>query len=186
MTIFDEAIRLAVSAHSGQTRKTDASPYILHPMEVASIAGSIPDDLDVLSAAMLHDAVEDSSVSVDELGAKFGDRVAELVDIETEDKQDGRAPEETWRARKEAALETLADSGDRDVKILWLADKLANLRSVQRALLSEGEAAWKMFHQHDPAQQKWFYRSVADLLQAELQDTPAWQEYDRLIEIVFG
>ena len=100
MTIFDEAIKLAVSAHSGQTRKTDSSPYILHPMEVASIVGSMTDDLDVLTAAVLHDAVEDTSVSVDEIAAKFGDRVAQLVDAETEDKQEGRSPEDTWKQRK--------------------------------------------------------------------------------------
>ena len=185
MTIFDEAIKLAVNAHSGQTRKTDSTPYILHPMEVAAIAGSITDDLDVLAAAVLHDAVEDTSVSVDEIAAKYGERVAELVSAETEDKRDGRPPEDTWKARKEASLRVLAESKDRDVKILWLADKLANLRAVCRALVRDGEAVWKKFHQSDPVQQGWYYRSVAELLRDELKDTPAWQEYDRLIRVVF-
>ena len=186
MTIFDEAIKLAVSAHSGQTRKTDSTPYILHPMEVAAIVGSITGDLDVLTAAMLHDAVEDTVVSVDEIGAKYGERVAELVDAETEDKRDGRPPEETWRPRKEASLQVLAESGDRDVKILWLADKLANLRTIQRALVRDGASVWKKFHQSDPQEQGWYYRSVADLLKEELGDTSAWQEYDALIHDVFG
>ena len=92
MTIFDEAIRLAISAHSGQTRKTDKTPYILHPMEVACIASSVSDDLDLLTAAVLHDAVEDTAVSVDEIAAKFGDRVAQIVATETEDKQGGFSP----------------------------------------------------------------------------------------------
>ena len=185
MTIFDEAIKLAVSAHSGQTRKTDSSPYILHPMEVAAIVGTMTDDLDVLSAAVLHDAVEDTSVSVDEIGAKLGDRVAELVDAETEDKRDGRPPEETWKARKEASLKSLAESEDRDVKILWLGDRLANLSAIYRALVKDGEAVWQKFHQADPGEQGWYSRSVAELLRADLGDTPAWQRFDQLIKLVF-
>ena len=185
MTIFDEAIKLAVAAHSGQTRKTDSSPYILHPMEVAAIVGTMSDDLDVLAAAVLHDAVEDTSISVDEIGAKLGDRVAELVDAETEDKRDGRPPEETWKARKEASLKSLAESRDRDVKILWLGDRLANLSAIHRALIKDGAAAWQRFHQADPKEQGWYYRSVADLLRADLGDTPAWQRFDHLIKMVF-
>ena len=185
MTIFDEAIKLAVSAHSGQTRKTDTTPYITHPMEAAVIAASVTDDLDVLSAAVLHDAVEDTSVSLDEIAGKLGERVARLVAAESEDKRDGRPPEETWKLRKEETLAELAKTKDRDVKILWLADKLSNLRSIQRALAKEGEAAWQRFHQHDPKEQGWYYRSVADLLREDLGDTQAWQEYDALVKAVF-
>ena len=185
MTIFDEAIKLAVNAHSGQTRKTDSSPYILHPMEVAAIVGDMTDDLDVLAAAVLHDAVEDTSISVDEIGSKLGERVAQLVDAETEDKRDGRAPEDTWKARKEESLRVLAASTDRDVKILWLGDKLANLSAIHRAWAKDGDAVWQKFHQHDPKEQGWYYRSVADLLQADLGDTPAWKQYDRLIRTMF-
>ncbi len=186
MTIFDEAIRLAVSAHSGQTRKTNSLPYILHPMEVAAIVGSLTEDMDVLSAAVLHDAVEDTSVSVDEIAAKLGERVARLVDEETEDKRDGRAPEATWKIRKEESLERLRKSTDRNVKILWLGDKLANLRAIRLGQSKEGDGVWKYFHQADPEEQGWYYRSVAELLKPELGDTPAWQEYDHLVRIVFG
>ncbi len=186
MTIFDEAIKLAVNAHSGQTRRTDSSPYILHPMEVAAIVGTMTDDLDVLAAAVLHDAVEDTSVSVEEISAKLGARVARLVDSETEDKRDGRPQEETWKERKVAALKELEKSQDRDVKILWLGDRLANLSSIHRGLVKEGDAIWKKFHQQDTKEQKWYYQTVARLLQDELGDTPAWQRFDTLIHLVFG
>lgn len=185
MTIFDEAIRLAVSAHSGMTRKTDQTPYILHPMEVACIASTISDDYDLLTAAVLHDAVEDTAVSVEEIAAKFGDRVAQLVDATTEDKRDGRPPEETWKARKEASLNALAECKDRDVKILWLSDKIANLRSIYRALEKEGDAGWRYFHQKDAKEQYWFFRSGADLLKDELSEMTAWKEFDALIEKTF-
>ena len=186
MTIFDEAIKLAVSAHSGQTRRTDSSPFILHPMEVAAIVGTMTDDLDVLAAAVLHDAVEDTSISVDEISAKLGERVAWLVDSETEDKRDGRPQTETWKERKEAALKSLEECQDRDVKILWLGDRLANLSSIHRGLIMEGESVWQKFHQQNTEEQGWYYRSVARLLQDELGDTPAWQRFDHLIHLVFG
>lgn len=185
MTIFDEAIKLAVNAHSGTTRKGEQTPYILHVMEVACIASFISDDVDMLTAAVLHDAVEGTAVSVDEIAAKFGERVAQLVDAATEDKQDGRPPEESWRARKEYALRRLAETDDLAVKILWLADKTANLRSTYQALLKQGQEAWNSFHQKDPAQQHWFYRSVADLLQPDLGHTTTWKEFDALIKSTF-
>ena len=186
MTIFDEAIRLAISAHSGQTRKTDKTPYILHPMEFSCIATAATDIHTLLTAPALHDAVEDTAVSVDEIAAKFGDRVAQIVATETEDKQDGRPPEETWKARKEDSLQRLKNCDDRLVKILWLADKLANLRSLHRALVKDGEAAWGYFHQSDPKEHYWYYRSVADLLKSDLGGSPAWDELDALVERVFA
>lgn len=185
MTIFDEAIKLAVNAHSGMTRKTDRTPYILHPMQVACIASTISDDVDMLTAAVLHDAVEGSSVSVDEIAAKFGDRVAELVDAETEDKQDGRPPEETWKERKVAALQRLKETEDLQVKILWLADRMSNLQSIHLALQKEGDKAWGYFHQKDPKEHFWYYRTVADLLKDDLGDTTAWREFDALISRMF-
>jgi len=154
-------------------------------MEVASIVGTMTVDLDVHAAAVVHDAVEDTSVSVDEIAAKLGDRVAQLVDAETEDKRDGRPPEETWKLRKEESLKVLADSEDRGVKILWMGDKLANLSAIHRAWVKMGDAVWEKFNQKDPAEQGWYYRTVADLLKPDLGDTPAWQRYDLLIRTIF-
>jgi myo-inositol-1(or 4)-monophosphatase len=69
--------------------------------------------------------------------------------------------------------------------MIWLADKLSNMRSFYQSYLKEGSALWEKFNQKDAKKQEWFYRTVLDLTK-ELKDFPAWQEYDRLVNIVFG
>ena len=78
-TILDKAIEFATQAHAGQVRKGTSIPYILHPLEAAAICATVTDDLEVLSAAVLHDVVEDTSATVDKIEQQFGARVATLV-----------------------------------------------------------------------------------------------------------
>ena len=105
MDKFDRAIQFATAAHAGMTRKANDTPYIVHPLEVAAIAASLTNDEDVLCAAVLHDTVEDTGVELIDLAFLFGDRVAYLVDTETEDKLPGLPKKETWQRRKELSLE---------------------------------------------------------------------------------
>ncbi len=183
--MLDEAIAFAVRAHSGMVRKIDNTPFILHPMEVASVAGTMTDDPEVLSAALLHDTVEDAGVTLEEIEARFGSRVAALVDAETEDKRRHRKPGDTWMERKEEALQKLKSSGDEGMHILWLADKLSNLRSLRRLRKKRSKNMWQAFNQKDPALHAWYYRSIESLVQ-DLKETDAWQEYHALIDEIFG
>jgi len=183
-TLLDDAIIFAVNAHSGMQRKRSSVPYILHPMEVAAIVGTMTGDEEVIAAAMLHDTVEDTPVTAEQILERFGPRVAELVASETEDKRPGIPPSESWRIRKEESLDVLRRSTDRDVKILWLADKLSNMRSFFRAWRIKGNAVWNDFNQKDPVLQAWYYRSISELL-SELKGYEAWQEYDTLVNMVF-
>ena len=185
MDVFERAVSFAVEAHGGVLRKSDGIPYILHPFEVAVIVGTITPDREVLASALLHDTVEDAGVTVEEIRERFGDRVARLVDSETEDKRRGVPKAETWRIRKEESLAELERSDDTGVKILWLADKLANMRSFFRLKEKYGPALWDQFNQKDPIQQRWYYESVAELTK-ELAPTAAWREYTELISTVFG
>lgn len=184
MNKFDEAIRFATKAHAGMERKAAGIPFITHPMEVAVIVSSLTQDEDVLCAAMLHDVVEDTPLALEDIRATFGDRVAELVELETEDKHPEIPKSESWRMRKEESLAGLKASADRDVHILWLADKLANMRSYARLHARRGNDFWKDFNQSDPAQQAWYYREIAEATK-DLSGTLAWQEYDRLMKVVF-
>lgn len=185
MNLLEEAILFATHAHEGQIRKRAGHPYILHPMEVASILATMTNDLDVLSAGILHDTVEDCGVSLDTLREKFGDRVAALVQSETEDKLKDRPPEETWKERKLASLAVLRETDDRGVKMLWLADKLSNMRSFARQHRVTGDKLWEHFHQKDPAVQAWYYHEVAACM-TDLYDTDAYREYNTLLCEVFG
>lgn len=180
---FEEALHFAVDAHSGMMRKSMRMPYILHPLEVAVIAASMSSDLEVLMAAVLHDVVEDTPVTLEEIRDRFGDRVMRLVYSETENKRPDQPAADTWQIRKEESLEVLQNS-DRDVKILWLSDKLSNMRAFHRTHLKRGDEMWNDFNQKDPAKQAWYYRRIKELTE-ELSDQRAWNEYTELMELVF-
>ena len=185
MELVSEAIAFAVKAHDGMRRKKSESPYILHPMEAAVIVGTMTNDQNVISAAALHDVVEDADITIDEIEVRFGKRVRELVESETEDKRADLPPSDTWKIRKEESLAVLKNTDDIDVLIVWLGDKLANIRSIYRDFKVEGENVWQKFNQKDSKQQAWYYRSIADLTE-RLSDTLAWLEYKTLTELIFG
>ena len=185
MELVSEAIAFAVAAHDGMRRKKSDAPYILHPMEAAVIVGTMTTDQHLIAAAALHDVVEDANISIEEIEAKFGKRVRELVQSETEDKRADLPPETTWRIRKEESLAVLKSTEDEGVLMVWLGDKLANMRAIYRDFKEEGEAMWQRFNQKDVAQQAWYYRSIAHLT-ARISHTSAWLEYNTLTELVFG
>ena len=146
---LDDAIEFATKKHTEQTRKRENTPYILHPLEAAAVAAELTKDEDILIAAVLHDTVEDTDTSIDEVREKFGNRVAELVESETENKREDLPPEETWEIRKKESLEHLKNSTDPAVKILWLADKVSNIRTLYRLYQKEGDALWNHFNMKD-------------------------------------
>ena len=185
MELVSEAIAFAVKAHDGMRRKKSELPYILHPMEAAVIVGTMTEDQKVIAAAVLHDVVEDAGVTIEEIAEKFGARVRELVASETEDKRADRPPAETWRIRKEESLDVLRKTEDIGVLMVWLGDKLANMRSIYRDWKVEGDAMWQRFNQKNVAEQAWYYRSIITLTE-RLSDTSAWIEYKTLTELVFG
>ena len=185
MELVSQAIAFAVKAHDGMRRKKSEAPYILHPMEAAVIVGTMTDDQHLIAAAALHDVVEDAGITIEEIGEKFGARVKELVASETEDKRADLPPAETWRIRKEESLQVLKNTEDLGVLMVWLGDKLANMRSIYREWKRDGDAMWQRFNQHDPKEQAWYYRSIAKLTE-RLSQTSAWLEYQTLTELVFG
>lgn len=185
MDVLDEAIVFATKAHSGQTRKLADTPYILHPLEVAGIIATITDDREVMAAGVLHDTVEDCDVDPREIRERFGPRVSALVQSETEDKLSNRPAADTWMERKEESLLMLKLTKSREVKILWLGDKLSNIRSFYRASCKFGDEMWNKFHQKDPKMHAWYYRTIAEYLK-DLSDTTAYQEYVFWVEKLFG
>ena len=185
MELVSEAIAFAVKAHDGMRRKKGNTPYILHPMEAAVIVGTMTDDQNLIAAAALHDVVEDAGITIDEIEERFGKRVRELVESETEDKRADLPPADTWRIRKEESLEGLKNTDDIGVLMVWLGDKLANMRSIYRDFKVEGNAMWQRFNQTDVSEQAWYYRSIVKLTEA-LSNTSAWLEYKTLTELVFG
>ncbi len=180
---LSDVLKFAAAAHIGQTRKGSSMPYIIHPFEAALIAMSLTDDEELIAAAMLHDVIEDTKITADELKTRFGDRVVELVMNESEDKLSHLPPQSTWKQRKSATLERLRVAGY-DTKLLCLCDKLSNIRQCAADKARDGDDMWNKFHNNNKADQEWYYRSIAALL-TELSDTEAYREYTALLDKVF-
>ncbi len=183
-TLLDRAIVFAVRAHAGTERRGKGFPYIVHPMEAVEIVATMTNDQELLAAAVLHDTVEDTDTTIEQIRAEFGDRVASFVAAESDEPHQSRDGIENWRARKQAAIDRLA-SASHDAKIVALGDKLSNMRAIARDYAQQGDALWNLFHANDRKDHEWHYRGLADSLR-ELQDTFAYKEFEQLINQVFG
>ena len=182
--LLDRAIIFAVRAHAGTERRGKGFPYIVHPMEAMEIVATMTADQELLAAAALHDTVEDTNVTVEELRAEFGDRIAGLVAAESDAFVEGVSEEDSWHSRKQAAIDRLARA-PHDAKMVALGDKLSNMRAIARDYAVQGDALWSIFHAKDPKDHEWHYRGLADSLR-ELEDSFAFQEFERLINEVFA
>lgn len=184
ISLMDRAIIFATRAHSGTYRKGTNIPYIVHPIEAAAIVATMTDDPDMIAAAVLHDVVEDTDATVEEIGFFFNEHIARLVEAESENKRKDLPPQETWMIRKMETLDFLKNRAGREAKILALADKLSNMRAIHRDQQILGDALWQRFNEKRKEKHGWMYRQVADAL-SELSDTFAWQEYDGLVKETF-
>ena len=182
-TFFDKAVKFAVEAHQGTERRGKGSPYIIHPMEAAAIVATMTKDQEMLAAAILHDTVEDTDVTIEQIRTEFGERVASFVAAESDEPHQRPDSVENWRDRKQAAINRIARAS-RDAKIVALGDKLSNMRAIARDYALQGDALWNLFHAKDPKDHEWHYRGLADAL-SELNDTFAYKEFENLINQVF-
>lgn len=182
--LLDRAIMFAVKAHSGTERRGKGFPYIVHPMEALEIVSTMTPDQELLAAAVLHDTVEDTYVTIDHIREEFGDRIASIVDAESDKGIEGRSEDDSWHSRKKGAIKRLAKAS-RDTKMVALGDKLSNMRAIARDYSMMGDELWKIFHVTDKKDHEWHYRGLADSLR-ELEDTFAFKEFETLIDQVFG
>ena len=183
-TLLDRAIVFAVRAHAGTERRGKGFPYIVHPMEAMEIVATMTPDQELLAAAALHDTVEDTDVTVEQIRTEFGERIASLVVSESDTLPEGVSEEDSWHARKQAAIDRLSHASH-DAKIVALGDKLSNMRAIARDYAQQGDNLWNLFHAKDPKDHEWHYRELADAL-SELHDTFAYKEFENLINQVFA
>ena len=183
-TLLDRAIEFAVHAHSGTERRGKGFPYIVHPLEAVAIVATMTNDPELLAAAALHDTVEDTDVTAEQLRIEFGERIASLVVTESDVPVSGMSQEEGWYVRKQAAIDRLT-SAPHDAKIVALGDKLSNMRAIARDYALQGDELWNLFRVKERIAHEWHYRGLAAAL-SELHDTFAFQEFEQLIHQVFG
>lgn len=135
-----EAYEFAHGAHEGQERKGDGSPYINHPIDLARLLDATGQaDEEILAAAFLHDTVEDTDTTLEEIEEAFGCEVHDLVMSMTEDKD-----VEPYERRKDHHREQVEAGGER-VVLIYAADKVANLRDMRALYANIGDAASSRF-----------------------------------------
>ena len=184
MSLLDKAIQFATKAHAGQKRKGKDVPYITHPLSALVVASSITTDDEVLSAVVLHDTVEDTPVTADQLRNEFGERVAKLVLSDSEDKMEHISAEDSWQTRKQVTIDEVRKQSF-DEQVVCLADKLANIREMAQDYAVLGDKLFDRFNQKDKSKHAWYYRSIGEYLH-HLKGTYALDEYARRLKEVFG
>ena len=164
----------AVEMHAGQVRKATGIPYVSHLFAVAAVAMEYGADEEQTIAALLHDVLEDTAVTPDEVRDRFGDRVAGVV-VSCSDSEG--EPKPPWRERKEAYLHHVAEMRS-DALVVTMADKLHNAMSIRRDLRAQGLGMFARFTNADPEDQLWYFEELA----AAYRQRAAGQE--ELIQLV--
>jgi (p)ppGpp synthase/HD superfamily hydrolase len=164
---LDLAIQRATMAHRNQRRKSTDLPYIVHPVAVMNILGSVTDDEDILIAGLFHDILEDvpEEYPKEQMREEFGDRVVSIVEGITKDTS---LPD--WQDRADTYLAQIREADEASVLVSG-ADKIHNLMSVLTDYETQGEELWTNFHAGKD-QQLWWYESVHGVLTERLPQSP--------------
>jgi len=159
---FILAFDFAAQLHKKQFRKSTQIPYIAHLMSVTALVLEAGGDEDQAIAALLHDSVEDQGgyKTLDKIREQFGERVASIVvgcsDTFTQ-------PKPPWKERKESYLEHLLEASP-EVRLVSLADKLHNARSILRDLRQDGESTFNKFN-GGKSGTLWYYMQLVNIFQ---------------------
>lgn len=139
-------------------------------------------DKHLMAAGVLHDVVEDTDATIENVYAKFGEEVGALVEGHTE-----MHKEDPWEKRKQEALAHLAQAEERE-QMLVLADKLANVRAIARDYARYGEDLWQRFKRGRDVQ-SWYYHAAVKAMAALEFDSaaaPFYKEFEDKVNEVFG
>lgn len=156
---FLEALEYAAELHARQTRKGTDTPYVAHLLGVCALVIEHGGGEDEAIAALLHDAPEDQGgrATLETIRARFGPRVAAIVEACSDTLETPKPP---WRARKEQYLAHLEHADD-GMRLVSVADKLYNARSVLDDLKQTGEAVFERFTGRKEGT-LWYYRALSE------------------------
>lgn len=175
---FVDAVAFATDVHGAQTRKGGDIPYVSHLLAVASLVLEAGGDEDTVIAGLLHDTIEDTDVTAEDIEARFGRRVAGIVVGCTDTFE---KPKPDWRPRKERYIAHLVDPATpTDVLTVSAADKLHNARSILADYRSFGDEVSRWFNA-GPADQLWYYDTVSAILQGRIP-SPLTNELRRTVD----
>ena len=171
--LTEKAIRIAVFAHGGKTRKGDNLPYIIHPFMVALKLAKYNFPETVIAAALAHDVLEDTDYPEKKLRAELGDGVLQIVKAVTNDDS------LSWEEKKKNYVKTVRNGPD-GAKAIAVADKIHNLESLLIAYAEQGPELWKKFNR-GKEQKLWFENEVLKMLKETWQH-PLIDEYENLLK----
>jgi len=137
--MLDEVLKFATMAHGDQKRKYTGEPYIVHPIAVSEIVKTVPHTDEMIAAALLHDVVEDTPVTIQEIETKFGSKVAELVGWLT----DTSRPEDGNRKTRKSIDRLHSADAPAEAQTIKLADLIHNTKSIEK----HDPSFWKVYKQ---------------------------------------
>jgi (p)ppGpp synthase/HD superfamily hydrolase len=164
LEMINLARTFASRAHKGQVRKYTGDPYIEHPLEVAKIVRMHNGSKEMVAAALLHDVVEDTDVTLDEVRQEFGDAVANLVD----DLTDVSKPEDGNRAFRKAMDRDHTAQASAAAMVIKAADLISNTKSIV---------------EHDPSFARVYLKEKRALLDVmfKIKHMDIWKEADSML-----
>jgi (p)ppGpp synthase/HD superfamily hydrolase len=180
--LLEEALVLSAKAHAGQTRKGTDIPYITHPVALAMTLIDLGCADEVVAAALLHDVVEDTSISLADIEQKFGPEITEIVRGVSEPDR-----EASWEERKQHTIDKLRHA-PLPIKLVSCADKLHNIRSMIRDYAKLGETLWERFNRGKD-RQAWYYRGLAESLPYGIEQPeqyPIFGQFVQEVDKLFG
>ena len=181
--LIGKAIKFATDAHNTQTRKGTTLPYILHLMEAGAIAASITEEPEVIAAAILHDTLEDTAVTPEQLSGNFGKYILRLVTAASENKYRERPEAETWQQRKQETIDKIPHLTTEE-QIVVLADKLSNIRTTYAQYRKSPTTVFERFNVKDPKMHQWYYTSILKALD-KVRNTCAYLEFHHICLAMF-
>ncbi|WML57696.1 HD domain-containing protein [Neobacillus sp. PS2-9] len=157
MDVIEIALKTAAKAHEKQYRKGTDIPYITHPVAVGMILMKAGYSEELVAAGILHDTVEDTELSLQDIEPLFGRNIAQMVEGCSE-------PDKSlsWEERKKHTIEYLGAAPE-EIRVVACADKLHNIRSIASDLEQFGEQVWGRF-KRGKEQQEWYYTRVIESL----------------------
>ena len=176
MRKLDYAILFATKAHDGQRRKSDDVDMIFHPFTVGMILQGAGMKEETVMAGILHDVVEDTKYSLEDIEKIFGKDVRDIVDEVTEYKS------LSWKERKIEAIEKVRTASF-EGKMVECADKINNLETLYDSLEKNGEKVWESFHK-PLSDQNWYYTEMYKAVVDNLKDAESYELVKRYKEIL--
>ena len=174
---FRHMYNVMAKNHAPQRRKLTGEQYIAHTKGVEEIVHLVTDDEDIRLAALGHDLVEDTTMTIDKIAEKFGDHVAFIIWGVTKDESI-----DSWRERNEAYLDRLEHEAEDGSVMVALADKIYNITDMIENHFAYGPAMWDRF-KAQAGDQLWWYESVLEIGKRRIPDCELNEYLAELIEL---